>query len=209
VSTQISGGDRAGREDPPRRGERAGHRAQPDHEALLAEVIAEAPRHAAAAVRLNIAIAHQAGMGLADVQCIGLLTDGPSAPSRLAEQLGLTTGAMTKVLDRLEYGGYISRSPDPADRRRVVITVNPGALGELAGQYAAMGERMSDYLSGRSTAELAAILTFMYAGREAADAEISRIRHLGVGHATRRPATRRAGPASDAAEDAPKAHETA
>jgi DNA-binding MarR family transcriptional regulator len=179
-------------------------------------VIAEAPRHAAAAVRLNIAIAHQVGMGLADVQCMGLLAEGPSAPSRLAEQLGLTTGAMTKVLDRLEHGGYITRSPDPADRRRIVIAINPGALSELAGQYAAMGERMSDYLSGRSTAELAAILTFMHAGREAADAEISRIRRQGVRHATRRPATlaappaaRRAEPAAEAAEGAPEAQDTA
>jgi len=91
---------------------------KPSRSQLLAEVTAEAPRHAASAVRLNIAIAQKAGMGLADVQCMGLLMDGPAAPGDLATRLGLTTGAMTKVLDRLQAGGYITRSSDPAGRRR-------------------------------------------------------------------------------------------
>lgn len=55
----------------------------PSRSQLLAEVTAEAPRHAASAVRLNIAIAQKLGMGLPDVQCMGLLMDGPAAPSDL------------------------------------------------------------------------------------------------------------------------------
>jgi DNA-binding MarR family transcriptional regulator len=152
---------------------------------LLAEVIEETPRQAGAAVRLNIAIAHQLGMALADLQCVGLLLGGPSAPSHLAAQLGLTTGAMTKVLDRLEHGGYISRSADPSDRRRIVIAAEPAGLAGLAGYFEPMGERVSAYLAERSPAELETILAFMRAGRQVADEEIARIRDQGIRHATR------------------------
>lgn len=160
----------------------------PSRSQLLAEVTAEAPRHAASAVRLNIAIAQKLGMGLPDVQCMGLLMDGPAAPSDLAARLGLTTGAMTKVLDRLQAGGYITRSSDPADRRRVRIDADPAGLAGLAGAYGPLGERMNRLLDGCSTDDLRVVLSFMKAGREAADAEIARIREQGIRHATRRSA---------------------
>jgi DNA-binding MarR family transcriptional regulator len=156
-------------------------------ERLLAEVTREMPGHAAAAVRLNIAIAHRTGMHQADGQCLGLLADGPSAPSKLAERLGLTTGAMTKVLDRLERDGYVTRTPDPDDRRRVIVHAEPRKLAELGQVYAAMGQRMADYLADRTEAELRTILSFMRAGIQAAEAEIDDIRSHGVRHATRTP----------------------
>jgi len=160
---------------------------QPSRAGLLAELAAESPRQGASAVRLNIAIAHQLAMPLADVQCMGLLADGPSAPGDLAARLGLTSGAMTKVLDRLERAGYVTRAADPADRRRITIVADPGGLARLAAHFAPMGERIGRYLDQLSPADLAAVLAFMRAGREAADEEIDRIRRQGIRHATRRP----------------------
>jgi DNA-binding MarR family transcriptional regulator len=153
---------------------------------LLAEVAAEAPRQAAAAVRLSIAVAHQLGMPLTDIQCMGLLQAGSAAPSDLAAQLGLTTGAMTKVLDRLEQIGFVARSPDPDDRRRIVITADPKGFRVLAPYYATMAEKMNQHLSAYSDSELRTALGFMRAGRIAADEEITRIREQGTRHATRR-----------------------
>lgn len=153
---------------------------------LLAEVAGQAPLQAGAAVRLSVAIAHQLEMALADLQCLGLLTQAPAAPSRLAAQLGLTTGAMTKVLDRLEQGGYIARSADASDRRRIVITADPGGLATLAAHYDRMGTTMRTYLDGCTDGQLATILDFIRAGRQAADEEIARIRREGRRHATRR-----------------------
>ena len=153
---------------------------------LLAAVAAEAPRQAAAAVRLSIAVAQQIGMPLTDVQCLGLLASGPAAPSDLAGQLGLTTGAMTKVLDRLERSGFVTRSPDPTDRRRIVITADPRGFEALAPYYAPMAERMNAYLAGYSDDELRTVLNLMRAGRIAADEEIARVREQGTTHATRR-----------------------
>jgi DNA-binding MarR family transcriptional regulator len=153
---------------------------------LLAAVAAEAPRQAAAAVRLSIAVAQQIGMPLTDVQCLGLLEGGPAAPGDLAAQLGLTTGAVTKVLDRLEQGGLVTRSPDPDDRRRVVVTAHPAAFRALAPYYAPMAAKMNQHLGGYGKKELATVLDFMCAGRTAADEEIARIRGQGTRHATRR-----------------------
>ena len=160
----------------------------PSRRELLAELEAEAPRHGASAVRLSIAIAHQLGLPPTDVQCLGLLADGPAAPGDLAARLGLTTGAVTKVVDRLERAGYVRRSADPSDRRRVVVTAVPERLAAVAAHFAPMGERMSRHLATRTADELAVILAFMRAGSEAADEEITRIRAGGVRHAVRRPA---------------------
>jgi DNA-binding MarR family transcriptional regulator len=153
---------------------------------LLAEVSAEATRHAAAAVRLSTALAQQLGMPLADIQCLALLAAGPSVPSDLAARLGLTTGAMTKVLDRLQDAGYITRSADPADRRRIVITAGPEGFAALAVSYAPLRERMSEHLAGYTVGELAAIARFLRAGRQLADEETAHIRSQGIRHATRR-----------------------
>ena len=161
--------------------------ARPARQELLAQVLAEAPRSAASSVRLNVAVAHQLGMAQADLQCMGLLAEGPSAPTQLAAALGLTTGAMTKVLDRLEAAGYITRSHDPADRRRIIITADPAGLARLAAHYDGMGERMSAYLSDRNSADLEVILAFMRAGEQAADEELAQIRSRGIRHRTRRP----------------------
>jgi DNA-binding MarR family transcriptional regulator len=169
---------------------------------LLAEVNAEGSRQGGAAVRLNIAIAHQQGMPLTDLQCMGLLAEMPSTPSDLAARLGLTTGAMTKVLDRLERSGYVARSADPADRRRITISADSARLADLAEAYAPMGERISRHLAGYSTAELEAVLKFMRFGQQAADEEIAEIRGRGIRHATRR---RRGGqaPGRTAADQGP------
>jgi DNA-binding MarR family transcriptional regulator len=154
------------------------------------------PGQGGSAVRLSIAIAHQLGMPLADVQCMGLLAAGPSAPSELASGLGLTTGAMTKVLDRLERVGCVTRSADSADRRRITITADPDGLARVAAPYAPMGDKMNGILAGYSGEQLEAVLAFIRAGQQAADEEIARIREQGIRHATRRSRRAERAPAS-------------
>jgi DNA-binding MarR family transcriptional regulator len=152
---------------------------------LLGQVAAEAPAHAAAAVRLNIAVANQLGLPHTDLQCVGLLTGGPAAPTQLAERLGLTAGAVTKVLDRLERGGYVHRSADPADRRRIVVTASPEGLAEVSRPYVPIGEAFARRFAGYTNDELRTVLKFMRDGREVAEAEIDRIRGAGTPHASR------------------------
>lgn len=54
-------------------------------------------------------------------------TEAVSTPGRLREELGLTSGAVTAVLDRLERAGHVRRTREGADRRRVQVRYTPGA----------------------------------------------------------------------------------
>jgi|SRR5215469_1704981 len=63
-------------------------------------------------------------LGLAPTDLVGmclLQLHGPATPGWLAEMTGLSTGAVTGVVDRLERAGYVTRAPDPHDRRRVIV----------------------------------------------------------------------------------------
>lgn len=76
-------------------------------------------------------MAQRLGLNITDLACFGcvlkagenLLTAG-----ELAEHARVTTGAMTGILDRLERAGFITRRPDPTDRRRVRIAARPSAV---------------------------------------------------------------------------------
>jgi DNA-binding MarR family transcriptional regulator len=72
--------------------------------------------------RLDQAAADLFGLNRTDMRALDIIgTAGPLAPTDLARLLGFTTGGVTTVLDRLEHAGYIRRTPDPADRRRLVV----------------------------------------------------------------------------------------
>ena len=72
--------------------------------------------------RLDQVAADRYGLNRTDMRALDIVGQaGPLAPTALARQLGLTTGGVTTVLDRLERAGYIHRQPDPHDRRRQVV----------------------------------------------------------------------------------------
>jgi DNA-binding MarR family transcriptional regulator len=70
------------------------------------------------------AVADSLGLNVTDLRCVGIAWAEPGlTPGRLAEITGLTTGAVTGVLDRLERAGWVTRELDPDDRRRTLIHV--------------------------------------------------------------------------------------
>ncbi len=68
------------------------------------------------------------GLAFTEFSVLRLLQRAPKrrlAPSALADSIVCTTGAMTKLVDRLQRAGYVSREPDPIDRRGVLVRLEP------------------------------------------------------------------------------------
>jgi DNA-binding MarR family transcriptional regulator len=68
------------------------------------------------------------GINRSDSRCLDILDQhGRMTAGALAQDSGLSTGAITAVIDRLEKAGYAQRVSDPADRRRVLVELTDGA----------------------------------------------------------------------------------
>src|SRR5687768_8176723 len=117
----------------------------------------------AQSVMLSQAAADFLGMSSSDIECFDLLSlHGPMTAGRLAELTGLTTGAITGVIDRLERAGYATRERDANDRRRVIVQprlerqADPAAIAAYGPVAAAMDTLLARY----SDDELAVLLDF-------------------------------------------------
>jgi DNA-binding MarR family transcriptional regulator len=110
-------------------------------------------------------VAASLGLNPTDLRCLELAAgEAEMTPSRLAELSGLTSGAVTGVLDRLERAGFVRRESDPSDRRRLLVRVDPERLAEMEAQYApiiemavAAGSSASPAVAKGARAYLAAI----------------------------------------------------
>lgn len=123
------------------------------------------------------ALADHLGVNPTDLRCLELVIADPGlTPGRLAELTGLTSGAVTGVVDRLERAGYVARQPDPADRRSVTLTPLPTRAAEVAGAVAPLAHAIDELLGGGSASEREAIERFLDAVARVVDAETSRLR---------------------------------
>lgn len=83
--------------------------------------------------RLDQYAAHRFGINRTDLRALDLIGQaGTTSPTALATALGMSTGATSTVLDRLEAAGYARREPDPGHRRRTIVRQSGRAeeLGE-------------------------------------------------------------------------------
>jgi DNA-binding MarR family transcriptional regulator len=153
---------------------------------LREQLVEEMPAYISSAVRFQIAVANQLQLPLSDVHAIGALLEfGPIGVGRLAELMGMTTGATTRLVDRLERGGYVSRVRDRQDRRRVVLHVVPERIAEVARYYESMGERWREQLAGYTEPQLRFLLEFLRQGRAHALEETAALRVSGRPHGSR------------------------
>jgi len=87
-----------------------------------------------AEVLFHAVVGEALGVSPTDYKCLDLLmrADTVLTAGRLAEMSGLTTGAITGVVDRLERAGYVRRLRDPNDRRRILVEPRLGVDAKLA-----------------------------------------------------------------------------
>lgn len=126
-------------------------------------------------------VARLLGVNETDLRCLEILLQdvAEAAPSQLARSLGLSSGAVTPMLDRLERAGYVVRSPHPTDRRKTIVQASPLAA-ELA--YSLIGPLVAEggeQLMSRYTAsELRLVVDFLRSSTEIQERHVARLRLL-------------------------------
>ena len=129
--------------------------------ALLQELEEAMRRSSAQGVMFGQAVANMAGISNSDMECMDILNlEGRVTAGRLAEVTGLTTGAITGVVDRLEKAGYVRRERDESDRRKVFISVIEEKAAEIGKFYVPMQQAMYKLWSSYSEDELRLLLRF-------------------------------------------------
>ena len=135
--------------------------------ALLEQIFS----HVRAGQRLTAAVDETAGKLLGtnrtDGLCMDLLDErGQMTAGLLAEETGLTTGAITAVLDRLEHLGFVQRVRDTVDRRRVLVELTPRAKRASWELYGPLGEMGAELAQRYSDEQLEVILDFVDQARQ-------------------------------------------
>jgi DNA-binding MarR family transcriptional regulator len=96
-----------------------------------------------------------AGLNVTDMECLRLLFQkGIATPSELARYTGLTSGATTAMLDRLEKAGLIERRPNPDDRRGTLITPAKSAAEKAASWFESARNAQDELISSYTESEL-------------------------------------------------------
>ena len=99
-----------------------------------------------------------AGLNATDMECLRLLSQkGTATPTELAKHTGLTSGATTAMLDRLEKAGLIERRPNPNDRRGTLIAPEKSSNAKMAGWFASARKAQDALMSTYSESELEVI----------------------------------------------------
>jgi len=133
--------------------------------ALLGELEEAMRRSSAQGVLYGQTVANVAGIANSDLECMDILyLEGRVTAGRLAEVTGLTTGAITGVVDRLEKAGLVRRERDETDRRKVFISVVPEKAMKIGQLYVPMQQAMEKVFGGYSDEELRLLLRFATEG---------------------------------------------
>ena len=134
---------------------------QEGKQALAGRLMLALRRSSAAGVLHGQTIARQVGVNSSDLECLDLiLMSGPSSAGEIARHTGLTSGAVTGLIDRLERLGLVERAADPADRRKVLVRVREDRIGPIAQLYAPLEKSMQSLLAGYSKEQLKVLIDF-------------------------------------------------
>src|SRR3982074_1918747 len=111
--------------------------------ALMQELEHAVRRSSGLRVVCGQTIASRVGISSSDLECLDFLNlEGRVTAGRLAEVTGLTTGAITGVVDRLEKAGFVRRERDENDRRKVFIAIVPENAAKIGRFYEHMQRAM-------------------------------------------------------------------
>lgn len=126
-----------------------------DRQVLLEEVGMKMREVAGLSIHYNETMAARLGINSTDLECLDLVAFGSDVTAgALAEKTGLTTGAMTTAIDRLERAGFVERQRDGSDRRKVVVVASSAMRRRAEPIGAPMRKVINDVLARYEDEEL-------------------------------------------------------
>ena len=129
-------------------------------------------------VFLHQAIAQSVGLNATDTKCIDLMLRGPRGSLTagwLSDMTGLTTGAITHILDRLEKRGFIERLRDTQDRRKIFVRVRPERLEPLLPKYEEIGKAFIKLAEQYGDRDLQVICDYLEKTSAVSEAELAKM----------------------------------
>jgi DNA-binding MarR family transcriptional regulator len=151
---------------------------KPSRRELLAKLWDLGRKMSTQTVFLHQAIAQGVGLNATDTKCIDLILCAPGGSVTagwIAEATGLTTGAVTHILDRLEKREFIERVRHTQDRRKVLIRVRPESIAPLAPKYEAIGKAYMRLLEEYSDTDLQLIYEYLEKTCETSARELAKV----------------------------------
>lgn len=129
---------------------------------LISQVLMQARDQGVGSVLFRNAIAKLLGLNSTESECLSYLAiKRVSTPTQIAHYTGLTTGSTTSMLDRLEKTRYIKRTPNPDDRRGVLVHINEHYTDLVKPFIANLQSAHNTHLGRYSEGELQVILKFL------------------------------------------------
>jgi DNA-binding MarR family transcriptional regulator len=124
----------------------------------------------------NASMRPRLGINSTDLECLDLIIlRGPITAGGLADATGLTTGAITGVIDRLERAGFARCERDPGDRRKVLVRSEPVVFDRVAPLFEPMQRAAMTALTPYRDDELALLLDFFTRVRAASLAAMTEL----------------------------------
>ena len=116
----------------------------------------------AQSVLISDLVATRVGLNSTDLECLDLLyLAGVTTAGTLSRHTGLTTGATTAVIDRLERAGFVRRRRDTSDRRCVFVEVVPQGAGRIQPLYALLASRLAQLNKQYDDRELSIVVDYL------------------------------------------------
>jgi DNA-binding MarR family transcriptional regulator len=130
-------------------------------ESLVATVIAGAREFSIGTVLFHQAAGRLLGLNVTDMKCLDILVmKGSGSPTELAEHTGLSSGATTVMIDRLERARLIERRSHPTDRRGTVLVLTKAAMRKVLPLFDSLAKAMQALVSSYSQGELTVLADF-------------------------------------------------
>ena len=129
---------------------------------LVRSVNLSAREYGISTVLFRHAVGDMLGVNVTDMECLALIFfKGLATPSEISRYTGLTSGATTAMLDRLERARLIERRPNPDDRRGTLIVLTNERTEEIGSMFASAREAINQLTASYSESELEVIVGYL------------------------------------------------